>query len=935
MFYVWFRLDSDNLLGTGNLRLSWNEIKARAAAFAEEWKDAHYEKGETQSFYNDFFHVFDVKRRSVAIYEKRVQKLSGNTGFIDLFWPQVLLVEQKSKGRDLAAARNQAEEYFISLKENERPRFILACDFQTFDLYDLDENTEFSFPLHELPDHVERFGFIMGVQKVAFKDQDPVNIKAAELVGELHDKLEEAGFTGTDLERFLVRIVFCLFADDTGVFQPRNLFLNWLEERTRDDGSDLGAMLAQLFQTLNKPESQRGAHLDEDLQNFPYINGDLFNGATEIPSFNREMRDALIDASRFDWSPISPAIFGSLFQSVMDKDERRKAGAHYTTEKNILKVIGPLFLDDLWSEFEAAKTKTRGKKQALESLHNKLGKLNFFDPACGCGNFLIIAYRELRRLEIELIKETNKTSQLELDAAVLSRIDVDQFHGIEIGEFPAEIARAAMWMMDHIMNNELSRAFGQNYARIPLKKSANIVCGDALEVDWEEVVAPSKCDFILGNPPFVGAKYQSSKQRIQVRKLAGLGGSGGTLDFVSAWFIKAGQYLNKNDRPKRMAFVSTNSIAQGEQVFQLWPKLFDEFKLDIFFAHRTFAWGSDARGQANVHVIIIGLTKSEFLPKLQKLFSYENVRSDATETLHSAISPLLIDGSSLKNPHLIIEEQAKPVDKRPTLIAGSQPIDFGQFIFDDDQLEAFLALEPNAREIVRPYFGAREFLNGGAKWVLAPFLGTPEQLRKLPKVRERVAEVRRLRSESKRKSTLAAADRPTEFGTTIVPNQSFLVIPKVSSERRQYMPIGYMSPPSIPSDLVFVALNASLAHFALLQSAMHMAWMRTIAGRLKSDYRYSIGMVYNTFPWPEFSEKLTKTLSNTGLQILDARKHHKGATLADLYDPDLMPPDLRRAHRDNDKAVDKLYRTKPFSSERERVEHLFGLYEELRAAKKS
>ena len=313
------------------MRLSWNEIKARAAAFAEEWKDAHYEKGETQSFYNDFFHVFDVKRRSVAIYEKRVQKLSGNTGFIDLFWPQVLLVEQKSKGRDLAAARNQAEEYFISLKENERPRFILACDFQTFDLYDLDENTEFSFPLHELPDHVERFGFIMGVQKVAFKDQDPVNIKAAELVGELHDKLEEAGFTGTDLERFLVRIVFCLFADDTGVFQPRNLFLNWLEERTRDDGSDLGAMLAQLFQTLNKPESQRGAHLDEDLQNFPYINGDLFNGATEIPSFNREMRDALIDASRFDWSPISPAIFGSLFQSVMDKDERRKAGAHYTT----------------------------------------------------------------------------------------------------------------------------------------------------------------------------------------------------------------------------------------------------------------------------------------------------------------------------------------------------------------------------------------------------------------------------------------------------------------------------------------------------------------------------------------------------------------------------------------------------------------------------
>ncbi|MBU3919695.1 MAG: class I SAM-dependent DNA methyltransferase, partial [Alphaproteobacteria bacterium] len=370
------------------MRLSWNEIRARAAGFAAEFADATYEKGETQTFYNAFFQVFGVKRRSVGVYESRVKKLSGDTGFIDLFWPQVLLVEQKSTGRNLSAARVQAEDYFLALKEHERPRYILACDFQTFDLYDLSERTQHSFRLADLPDHVERFGFIMGVQKVAFKDQDPVNIKAAELVGNLHDKLEAAGFKGTDLERFLVRIVFCLFADDTGVFQPRNLFLNWLEERTAEDGHDLGPKLSLLFQTLDTEEDKRGKLLDEDMAAFPYVNGDLFDGATKIPSFNTEMREALLSASRFDWSPISPAIFGSLFQSVMNKEERRKAGAHYTTEKNILKVINPLFMDGLRAEFARAKALTRGRRDALEALHRKLGTLTFFDPACGCGNFL-------------------------------------------------------------------------------------------------------------------------------------------------------------------------------------------------------------------------------------------------------------------------------------------------------------------------------------------------------------------------------------------------------------------------------------------------------------------------------------------------------------------------------------------------------------------
>jgi len=917
-------------MGT-TVRLSWNEIRARAAGFATEFADATHEKGETQTFYNEFFRIFGMKRRSVAAYERRVDKLSGNTGFIDLFWPQVLLVEQKSAGRDLTVARVQAEDYFLGLKENERPRFILACDFQTFDLYDLSERTRFSFRLADLPDHVERFGFIMGVQKVAFKDQDPVNIKAAELVGNLHDQLEEAGFTGDDLERFLVRIVFCLFADDTGVFQPRNQFLDWLEQRTSEDGSDLGGKLALLFQTLDTPEDRRETHLDEDLAAFPYINGDLFRGATRIPSFDTEMRSALILASQFDWSPISPAIFGSLFQSVMDKAERRKAGAHYTTEKNILKVINPLFMDGLRAEFARATGLKRGRRAALEALQERLADLNIFDPACGCGNFLIIAYREMRRLEIEILKELNTGAQLELDAAVLSKVDVDQFHGIEIGEFPAEIARAAMWMMDHIMNNELSRAFGQNYARIPLVKSANIMRADALETDWASVIAPEKCDYVLGNPPFVGAKYQSAEQRQQVRDIARLGGSGGTLDFVCAWFLKAGEYVNRSARPKGIAFVATNSITQGEQVAQLWPLLFERHGLEIAFAHRTFAWGSDARGKAHVHVVIIGLVKRTDEPEVKRLFSYPDIDGEPEETGHKVLTPLLTDGSGLADRHLVIESLSKPLNSQGEVVIGSKPIDGGHFIMTGEERVQFLLHEPVAGPFIRPYVGSQEFLNGGDRWILALHDASPSQLRSMPHVMERVAKVRATRLASSSEPTRKLAATPTLYHVNVIPDQPFMVIPKVSSERREYAPMGWLEPPTIASDLLFVVRDTTKSDFAILQSAMHMAWLRTVGGRLESRYRYSIGMVYNTFPWPDLDDKAKATLTETGQAILDARENHPGATLADLYDPDAMPADLRRAHRENDRAVDRLYRKRPFESERERVEFLFARYEKLRA----
>ena len=459
------------------MRLSFNEIRTRAAQFTESYADAHYEKGETQTFYNDFFAIFGVERRSVARYEEHVKKLNDRSGFIDLFWPKVLLVEQKSAGRDLAKAGTQAGEYFDALKEFERPRYQLLCDFQTFQLLDRDTREETKFSLADLPKHVEKFGFIMGMEKRSFKDQDPVNIKAAELVGHLHDALEAGGYKGHQLEVFLTRLVFCLFADDTGIFEPRDIFLDFLETRTSTDGTDTGPLLTQLFEVLDTPENKRQTNLDEDLARFPYVNGGLFLDPIRTPAFNSDMRERLIEAARFNWSGISPAIFGSLFQSVMNKIERRKAGAHYTTEKNIMKVIGPLFLDDLRAEFETIRVRKTGRKKLLQTFHDKLSKLTFMDPACGCGNFLIIAYRELRLLEIDLLRELTPKKQLSLDAQVLSRIDVDQFYGIEYAEFPARIAETAMWMMDHIMNAQLSLEFGQVFLRIPLRKSPSITSG--------------------------------------------------------------------------------------------------------------------------------------------------------------------------------------------------------------------------------------------------------------------------------------------------------------------------------------------------------------------------------------------------------------------------------------------------------------------------
>jgi len=1002
------------------MRLSWNEVRANAAAFAREWADARYERGETQSFYNDFFAVFGVKRRQVATFEEPVKKLGDRQGFIDLFWRGVLLVEQKSAGGNRVRAKAQALDYFPGLKPYELPRYVLVSDFRAFDLYDLesDGSADISFRLADLPDHVERFGFIMGVERRVFRDQDPANVIASELMAKVHDGLKASGYAGHDLERYLVRLLFCLFADDTGIF-PRDAFHTLIEARTQEDGSDLGLWLAQLWEVLDTPRERRQTNLDEDLAQFDYINGQLFSQRLPIASFNRDLRGKLLEACAFRWQEISPAIFGSLFQGVMNAGERRKKGAHYTTEKNILKVIQPLFLDELRAEFDrlAARRDTR-RNEALNDFIERLGRLTFFDPACGCGNFLVITYRELRRLETEALIARYRRGGLaataeRFDVGALTRLNVDNFHGIELEEFPARIAEVALWMTDHIENDRLSQEFGQAYARIPLRTAPHIVHGDALELDWSAVLPPHACNYVLGNPPFIGAKYQTAEQRAQVRRIADLGGSGGTLDYVAAWFIKAGRYAavaakgpplppgkpmtaseaeryarartadldldgGPGRRPSppgegqtgeagqgggvgdsspaepapraehlapRIGFVATNSITQGEQVAQLWPLLFGRLRLEIAFAHRTFAWGSDARGTAHVHVVVIGLARRGQEPAEKRLFSYPDIRGDAEETRHPALTAYLFAASQVKDRHLVVKEVSAPLTPGvPKLIIGSKPIDGGWMIFSQEERDALALQEPAGVAFLRPYVGAIEYLNGGGRWIIAAQRATRADFRETPTIASRIRAVREYRqgrcpprgkteedARPRGSSSTTLADTPTAYHVTVIPESNYLVIPKVSSERRSYVPIGELAPPTIPSDLVFVLADGSPWRFAVLTSAMHMSWLRHIGGRLKSDFRYSASLVYNTFPWPDAGLVARQAVERLAQAVLDARAEHPEATLADLYDPDLMPADLRRAHRALDEAVDRLYRPAPFSSDRERAEHLFGLYERLTA----
>ncbi|WP_247969095.1 DNA methyltransferase [Bradyrhizobium sp. 195] len=920
--------------GWGTMPISWNEVRTRASSFANEWKNAHYEKGEAQTFYNEFFQIFGVDRKRVAVFEKQVRKLDNSSGFIDLFWPGQLVVEQKSAGKDLKKANQQALDYCSSLKPNEHPRYILVSDFQHFEFYDLQDRKESSFALSELSQNVELFGFILGREIRVYSDQPAVNIEAAELMGAVHDALEESGYVGHDLERFLVRLLFCLFADSTGIFEPRGIFQTWLHERTAEDGSTLGAQLIELFQVLDTPIEKRPKTLDDDLADFPYVNGELFTEALRIPSFNSAIRQELINASEFKWENVSPAIFGSLFQSVMKKEERRQLGAHYTTEKNIMKVLSSLFLDDLHREFDGLKARRDTRRtEALKQFHTRLSKITVFDPACGCGNFLIIAYRELRQLEtetlIEIRRETAGGGQL-FDPGTLSTVDVDQFYGIEIDEFPVRIAETAMWMMDHIMNNRLSVAFGQPYLRIPLKKAAHITKANALDLDWAEVLAPSKCSYIVGNPPFRGHQWRTPEQQADMARVWGNAGQLNRLDYVTCWFRKAVDYSAPN-KHILIGFVSTNSITQGEQSGILWPRLFGS-GVAIYFAHRTFQWNSEARGAAAVHCVVIGLTRDS--SKQRQIFDYAHLRGDPHVANVKSINGYLIDGPQYGVPartspppgYLRMHKGSQPTDGARLKKPGGGYITTSNLILDDDDKKAFLKSAPAAKSWLRPFVGGDELISGKWRWCLWLKDAKPSEIKACKPLAERLERVRLGRLQSPTKSVRDYAKYPTLFTQDRQPSVPYLAIPEVSSETREYIPMAMLKPNVIASNKLQIIPGAPLYYLGILTSAMHMAWMRTVAGRLKSDYSYAPA-VYNSFPWPELTDTDKQRIETLTKAIISARERFSDSSLDDLYGADSMPPALRRAHEALDGAVDKLYRKSPFAYERERVEYLFQLYE--------
>jgi len=915
--------------------LSWNEIRHRAIAFSKEWTGVKRERAEKQTFWNEFFNVFGTPRRAVASFEEPVKNISGEYGYIDLLWPRVVLVEHKSFGKDLGKAESQAFRYIQDLaregRTNEIPRYVIVSDFGRIALHDLEPEDQrhlplfgnwrvasIEFPLADFHKYIHAFAFIPGYKQHKFEEQDPINIEAVEIMGRLHDALEVGGYSGHQLQRFLVRILFCLFAEDTGIFE-RESFRLYLMDRTAEDGSDLGLHLARLFDVLNTPPEKRQKNLDETLAEFRYVNGELFAESLGFADFNSDMRNALLACTHFDWSRISPAIFGSLFQAVMEPKERRQIGGHYTNERDILKVIRSLFLDGLRAEFE----RTKSSKPELKRFHEKLAALHFLDPACGCGNFLVITYRELRLLEIEILKLLYPNTQQELDIQRLSLVDVDAFYGIEISEWPVRIAEVAMWLMDHQMNIRLSEAFGQYFVRLPLKKSPRIVPDNALRLDWKKILLPDQCSFVLGNPPFVGKKARNADQQADMDIVFGNVKGTGVLDYVCCWYLRVAQYI-QGTRIKA-GFVSTNSITQGEQPGVLWPILFRNFNLKIQFAHRTFAWESEARGKSHVHVVIIGF--GAFDTQNKQIYDYESDSETATVSSSSNISPYLVEGGDIA-----LQNREHPIAKAPEMRFGNMPNDDGNLLLSDAEKKQLLIDEPEASSLLRPLLSAHEYLHGEKRWCLWLKDVSPRTIRKIPEVHRRVEAVRAYRAASKREATRKLADYPTVFGEIRQPTTKFVLVPCHSSETRRYIPLSYFSADHVPNNSCLFMEDATHFHFGVLSSAMHMAWVKQVCGRLESRYRYSNKLVYNNYPWPEAPSAKQRAAVETAAQaVLDARRKFPDATLADLYDPLAMPPALVKAHADLDRAVDLCYRPQPFQNDRQRVEHLFALYEKLTA----
>jgi hypothetical protein len=942
--------------------LSWNEVRDRAIRFSREHAGDRSESAEKQTFWNDFFNVFGLRRASLASFEENVRNLKGNKGAIDLLWKGRLLVEHKSFGEDLALAQTQAFTYIEDLTREDRweeiPRFVLVSDFARFVLYDLEPEDQRDLPLFdgrkiaphhftlaEFPHKIKAFAFMLGQAHVRTDPEDEANEKAYKRMCELHDALKTGALSGHDLERLLVRILFCLFAEDTLIFQPE-AFTQFIRQQTREDGADLGARLNELFNWLNKSEADQPLEDTDPFCGFRYVNGGLFNERLDYPRFTRDMRKALLDCCDFQWAKISPAVFGSLFQGVMDDRARRQQGAHYTSERDIMKVLRSLFLDDLQAEWKRLKADRSSRRRANQNeFHQRLRSLQFLDPACGCGNFLVLAYRELRALEIEVVRELAAGAG---GQQLLPIVNVDQFHGIEYSEWPVRIAEVALWLMDHQMNQEAGEVFGQPIDRLPLHSSPHIVQGNALRMDWNAVLPREQCSYVLGNPPFVGKQFMTDEQNADMELVCGDVKGHGLLDYVTAWYFKAAEYIA--DTKTGVGFVSTNSITQGEQAGILWNALF-QHGVKIHFGHRTFAWASEARGKAHVHVVIIGFGAFDRTDK--KIYDYdaaldtsqkpdEATGVDASVSKAANISPYLIAG-----PDISITARSKPLCPVPEIVFGSMPNDGGHLLFTKFSKEEFLKRQPDAAKFLRRFVGAEEFLNGTERWCLWLDGVGPGEFRQMRAVKDCIDAVAIHRRSSRRETTRQLSNAAAYFAEIRQPDCPYLLIPSVSSERRRYIPIGFMRPEIIASNLVLLVPGAKLYHFGILSAAMHMAWVRQVCGRLESRYRYSNRIVYNNYPWPGTpSDEQRRRVEEASQRILDLRvelgdgragflpvktKKRSSASLADLYDGQSMPLELRKAHAELDRAVEKCYRAEPFHSDRERVEYLFSLYEKLTA----
>lgn len=908
------------------------DIRSRAGAFVAQWRDAEgYERGEAQSFVRDLLRVFGITRSGAALYEKRAQRAStGGQGYIDALISGTALIEMKSTGADLAKAEAQALDYMESLTEHERPDFVITSDFKRFRLLDLSadspESELLEFSLEELPAHVEDLMFLAGYRRAKFGSiaQETVSIKAAQLMAKLYEHLESTGYNEHQASIFLIRTLFCLYADDSGLWE-RDLFSRYLEERTSEDGSDLGAQLTTLYQALNKPEDKRYGRDDDLIQAFPYVNGSIFGEAVEIPHFDRASRELLLQAAYFNWSSISPAIFGSLFQAVKSKKARRELGEHYTTETNILKLIRPLFLDELEDQF----TKAHAKKRELEKLLEHLGSLTFLDPACGCGNFLIIAYRELRALELrihERLQELDPSrTQLSLDAESRVHVRLSQFYGFELEEWPATIARTAMFLVEHQANQDVNLTLGYSVPMLPLQDSARITVTNALQADWAQIIPATTSLTIMGNPPFLGDHTRGANQLADLRSAWGGNKVLSRLDYVTGWHAKTLTLFSNPRFRGQWAFVTTSSITQGDQPARLFAPIFDA-GWRIKFAHQNFAWSSEAPGAAAVHCVIIGFTQN---PKTKsRLFTYPDLKGAPEEVpVHVGINAYLLDGQNI-----LVEKRSTPLSPTmPTVVKGSMATDDGNFVITPDQHAEAMA-DPIAAKYVRPYVGSRELINGQKRWCLWLVDLEPEDLRRSAILRDRVDAVRTFRSASKAATTREYPHHHLfrQFG--IVEEVPIVAIPEVSSESRRYLPVAHLDPGTIISNKVYGAIDASGLIFAIASSSAFITWMKAVGGRLESRISFSSTITWNNFPLPALTSEQASPIIAAGHEVLAARAQRPERSLAQHYSSLAMDPTLVAAHDALDRLVDRaLGAKKKVTTNEERARVLFERYAEMTA----